>query len=132
MSETNEKTTWHERLVVEHAELKDKLVKLVSFINSEEYYKLSENNRKVLQNQKFAMEFYLNILNMRVYQNVDEIVVPDMAILGLMTGLFAAPFGSFQKTETEKKLEAMLADSKKDAKADKRNLSEVGAPDSVF
>lgn len=127
MSETNEKATWHERLVAEHAELKDKLVKLVIFINSEEYYKLSENNRKVLQNQKIAMEFYLNILNMRVYQNVDEIVVPDMAILGLMTGMFTAPFGGFQKTETEKKLEAMIADFK--TQAGKNNLSEVAKPD---
>ena len=68
---------WKVRLLVEQKELKEKFVKLVEFINSEEYYKLSDNTRLLLKNQKIAMELYLNVLNMRVFEDVDNITVPD-------------------------------------------------------
>lgn len=94
---------WQARLVDEKNELKEKLMKLIDFINSEKFYELSPNNKKVLQNQKIAMEFYLSILNMRVYQDIDNIQVPDMALLGLMTGMFTGgPLGGFPKTEPAK------------------------------
>lgn len=94
---------WQAKLVDEKNELKEKLMKLIDFINSEKFYELSANNKKILQNQKIAMEFYLSILNMRVYQDIDNIQVPDMALLGLMTGMFTGgPLGGFPKTEPAK------------------------------
>ena len=94
---------WKERPIKEKDELKEKLMKLIDFINSEKFYELSANNKKILQNQKIAMEFYLSILNMRVYQDIDNIQVPDMALLGLMTGMFTGgPLGGFPKTEPAK------------------------------
>jgi len=64
-------------LKAEHGSLKKKLAKLTDFINSEKFYELSDNNRLLLRNQKIAMELYLNVLSMRVFKDVDKIVVPD-------------------------------------------------------
>mgnify|MGYP006872975301 CR=1 FL=1 len=83
---------WKERLIIEHKELKQKLVKLVEFINSEKFYGLSENNRKLLQNQKIVMELYLNILSIRVYEDIDQAVVPDYSTLSAFAGMFSKPF----------------------------------------
>ena len=75
------KEDWKERLIVEQKELKEKLVKLVQFINSEKFYELSLNNKQLLKNQKIAMELYLNVLNMRVFEDVDKIGVPDYRMM---------------------------------------------------
>ena len=79
-----------ERLIEEQKELKEKLSKLMEFMNSEEYYKLSPNKRLVLKNQKIVMDLYLQVLNMRVFENVDEIYVPDYAFMQI----FGAAFGN--------------------------------------
>lgn len=79
---------WKERLVKEQAELKEKLIKLTEFINSEKFYTLSPNNRQLLKNQKITMELYLSVLNMRVFEDVDNIVVPDLGFMQMMTGVF--------------------------------------------
>lgn len=72
---------WKERLIEEQKKLKEELAKLTDFINSEKFYELSANNRQVLKNQKIAMELYLSVLNMRVFEDVDMITVPDLGVL---------------------------------------------------
>ena len=79
---------YKERLVKEQVELKEKLATLTDFINSEKFYKLSDNNRLLLRNQKIAMELYLNVLNMRVFEDVDNIVIPDYGMMQVMGNLF--------------------------------------------
>ena len=79
-----------EKLIEEQKELKEKVSKLTEFMNSEEYYKLSPNNKLVLKNQKIAMDLYLQVLNMRVFENIDEIFVPDYAFMQM----FGAAFGN--------------------------------------
>ena len=81
---------YKERLIEEQKEFKEKLSKLVEFMNSEEYYKLSPNNRLVLKNQKIAMDLYLQVLNMIVFEDIDNIHVPDYALMQV----FGAAFGS--------------------------------------
>ena len=98
---------WKVRLLVEQKELKEKFVKLVEFINSEEYYKLSDNTRLLLKNQKIAMELYLNVLNMRVFEDVDNITVPDYGMLQGMASVFChtwnAPSSSIKYLEEQLK-----------------------------
>ena len=98
---------WKVRLLVEQKELKEKFVKLVEFINSEEYYKLSDNTRLLLKNQKIAMELYLNVLNMRVFEDVDNITVPDYGMLQGMASVFChtwnAPSNSMKYLEEQLK-----------------------------
>jgi hypothetical protein len=50
-------------------------------MNSEEYYKLSPNNRLVLKNQKIAMDLYLQVLNTRVFEDVDKTYIPDYGFM---------------------------------------------------
>lgn len=75
---------YKERLIKERDELKEKFIKLVEFINSDKFYKLSYNNKQVLKNQKIVMELYLSVLNMRVFEDVDKITVPDFGFFQLM------------------------------------------------
>ena len=101
---------WKASFLVEQKELKEKFVKLVEFINSEEYYKLSENTKLLLKDQKIAMELYLNVLNMRVFEDVDNIMVPDYGMLQGAASIFchtwSAPTRDMKYLEEQiKKLE---------------------------
>lgn len=87
---------WHARLVDEKCELKEKLMKLIDFINSEKFYELSPNNKQLLKNQKAVMEVYLNILNTRLYEDIDNITVTDIGMLGLFTSVMSNSFSSFK------------------------------------
>ena len=93
---------YKEILVKEQAELKEKFTKLVDFINSPDFYELSQNNKQLLRNQKIAMELYLNVLNMSVFEDVDKIVVPDYGFLQMMGNAFAGsgPFAFDPNSET--------------------------------
>lgn len=66
-----------EKLIKEQIELKKRLDTLIEFIGSDKFNKLSENNRKLLINQKIAMTLYLSTLDMRLQTDVDYIDVPD-------------------------------------------------------
>ncbi len=77
---------WKERLIIESKDLQEKLHRLIDFINSEKYYELSDGHKKVLNNQKIAMEAYLRCLCQRLYADVDAPnSVVDMTWLTLMT-----------------------------------------------
>lgn len=99
---------WKERLVKEQVELKEKLIKLIDFINSEKFYELSANNKQVLNNQKIVMELYLSVLNMRVFENVDEIVVPDYGMMQVMGNAFNGSLFNFPKLDNVKCLKEKL------------------------
>ena len=58
---------WKERLFEEHKQLKEKLVKLIEFMNSEKYFAFDNNTKAVFNKQRLGMEIYLNALNIRVY-----------------------------------------------------------------
>lgn len=97
---------WKERLIIEHKELKEKLAKLVEFINSEGFYKLSVNYRQVLKNQKIVMELYLQVLSMRVFEDIEDIVVPDYGMLQMLCYAFSG--NQFGRTDEMKKLEKQI------------------------
>ena len=71
---------YREQLQEERKDIKAMFIKLVELINSAEFYRLSDNNKQVLRNQKKVMEEYLNILNLRTYENVDSFVITDLMI----------------------------------------------------
>lgn len=75
--------TGREYLVEERKEVKTRFIKLVEFINSAEFYRLSDKYQQVLRNQKAVMEEYLNILNLRTYENIDSLAITDLALIPL-------------------------------------------------
>lgn len=56
------------RVKIEQVETRNKLVKLVDYINSAEFFKQSEDMREILLNRKACLEMYLNTLNMEVFE----------------------------------------------------------------
>jgi hypothetical protein len=103
-----------EKLIEEQKELKEKVSKLTEFMNSEEYYKLSQNNRLVLKNQKIAMDLYLQVLNMRVFENVDEIYVPDYAFMQVFGAAFGNNWGFGDTSATKYLREQVEKNSEKE------------------
>ena len=79
---------YKEITIIEQKELKEKFLKLVKFINSEEFFKLSSNNKQILKNQKIVMELYLSILNMRIYEDIDKISIPDLGFMQMIGNVF--------------------------------------------
>ena len=72
--------TGREYLVEERKEVKTRFIKLVEFINSAEFYRLSDNHKQILRNQKVVMEEYLDILNLRTYENMDSLIITDLRL----------------------------------------------------
>jgi hypothetical protein len=58
--------SWKQRLVDEEKELKGKIEKLLSFLESEEFLTLLEREQELLIKQANAMEDYLHILTQRI------------------------------------------------------------------
>lgn len=79
----------------EHAQLKERLRELTDFINSEEYYKLSESEKQLISAQRSGMEVYINALSIRLWGKGNTNGAFSPSLLGLMTSLMFAPsFGS--------------------------------------
>lgn len=87
-----------EKLKIEQEQLKDKLLKLIDFINSEEYYKLGSNEKSLLSAQRGGMEVYLNALTKRIY-GVSELSNDTFLPLMIMS-MLGSPFGSSIHTES--------------------------------
>ena len=85
-----------EKLKKEQEELKEMLLKLIAFINSEEYFTLDEAEKSLLMSQRAGMEIYLNSLTQRIYGTRKLDVSSSMLPL-LMMSMFN-PFSSSSST----------------------------------
>lgn len=84
-----------EKMEQEHAQLKERLRELTDFINSEEYYKLSDAEKQLIAAQRSGMEVYINALSIRLWGKGNTNGAFSPSLLGLMTSLMFAPsFGS--------------------------------------
>ena len=104
-----------ESLLKEKTELQEKFNKLVNFINSEDYYKLSENYKTLLINQKIVMEMYLDILNKRLYEDIDNIVVTNLSWFALLGGIMTNNAFS-QPSKAEADIRKILDEAKTENK----------------
>lgn len=98
------KEPWGETIESEHNELKEKYYKLINYINSEEFYKLSPNTKKVINNQKVLIESYMNNLSVLLYENIDTSFIQDYSLFGLLFSTFSSgfstPFGNSSSTDS--------------------------------
>lgn len=83
-----------EALKKEQSELKDRLVKVVGFINSEEYFALDFMEKSLLNQQRAGMELYLNALTNRIWGNSCDISAGNSMMLPLLMGMFNSWGGS--------------------------------------
>ena len=95
---------WKSRLIEEQAQLKERLLKLLEFMNSETFYNFDEGTKSVFSKQRLGMELYLNALNVRVYgdpKKCDSVSGNMMALLAFMYGN-SWGLGSSQHSEADK------------------------------
>lgn len=84
------------KLKKEQDELKERFVKLIAFINSEEYFALDETEKSLLMSQRVGMEVYLNSLTQRIYgaRKIDT----SSSMLPLILMSMFNPFSSSSST----------------------------------
>lgn len=98
-----------EKLVEEQKSLKAKLVELIEFINSEEFFKLSEKEKSLINSQRVGMEMYINALTIRAYGDTEKENVAGssnifpLLLLSMFTS-FSSPFPTSGSTEELKKV----------------------------
>lgn len=97
------------QLKKELKDIKSKLAELVDFTTTEEYFKLSEGERGLINQQRVGMELYLSCLTKRVYEQPNNTDGSNLLWMSMLFGMFNAPFG---KTENTKALEACVEESK--------------------
>lgn len=97
------KEPWEESVVSEQADLKRKYIKLVEYINSERFYNLSDNDKKLLNNQKILIEAYIKILSIKLYEDINKVTITDFSWLQLLTGVFGNSFTDNIQYKTDSK-----------------------------
>ena len=116
-----------ESLKKEQAETKSKLVELVEFINSEEYYTLSPSEKNIISQRRIALEMYLNSLTKGIYDKEGSTFDVSSAMWPLlMSGIFtsSSSFGSSSSIDTLKK---QLEEDDFKAKEDGSHVEQVYA-----
>lgn len=82
-----------EKLSTQHAQLKEQLAELTDFINSEEYYKLTDQEKNLIATQRTGMEIALSSMSVRLWgDSTKHSFNPSM--FGLLSLMFANPFSS--------------------------------------
>lgn len=79
-----------EKLFEEHSQLKERLAELVSFISSEEYYRLPDAEKSLIASQRTGMEVYLHSLSVRLWGNMDA-ATPASSLLPLLMSTMLTP-----------------------------------------
>lgn len=82
----------------EHSELKKKLLELVEFINSEEYYVLSPSEQDLISQQRSGMEMYISALTKRLYGKQDALGNGNSLWPILLYGMFSSSWSSGPST----------------------------------
>lgn len=80
-----------EELKKEHVELKKELAELVDFATSEEYFKLSDGEKGLINQQRVGMELYLSCLTKRIYGKADSTDTSNLLWLAMLYGMFNTP-----------------------------------------
>lgn len=84
-----------EELKQEQYDAKAKLHELVEFINSEEYYALSQSEKNIIGQRRMALEMYLNSLTRNIYDKEGSTFDLNSAMLPLLMGSMFSGSSSF-------------------------------------
>ena len=111
----------------EQAETKSKLVELVEFINSEEYYILSPSEKSIIGQRRISLEMYLNSLTKGIYDKEGSTFDVSSAMWPLlMSSMFTSSSG-FGPSSSLESLKKQLEEDDFKAKEDGSNEEQVYA-----
>lgn len=82
-----------EKLSTQHAQLKEQLAELTDFINSEEYYKLTDHEKNLIATQRTGMEVAISAISVRLWGDKTNTSF-NPSIFGLMSLMFSNTFSS--------------------------------------
>lgn len=99
-----------EELKIEQSELKAKLHEVVEYINSEEYFKLPDGERGLINQQRVGMELYLSCLTKRIYGDPSSPDAHNMIWLSMLWGMFNTP-STLGKPDSKDYLNDILKES---------------------
>lgn len=105
-----------EKLKKDQAELKDRLVELIAFINSEEYFTLDETEKSLLMSQRVGMEVYLNSLTQRIY-GARKLDISNSMLPLILMSMFN-PFSSSPSSSVDVLKEQLEKDQSEEKKND--------------
>lgn len=93
MSNNNKTIMNKETLSKQHAQLKEQLADITDFINSEEYYKLTDHEKNLIATQRTGMEVALSAMSFRLWGDKTR---PSFnhSMFGLLSLMFGNPFNS--------------------------------------
>ena len=94
-----------EELKQEQYDAKAKLHELIEFINSEEFYSLSQSEKSIIGQRRLALEMYVNSLTKNIYDKDGSSYDISSAMLPLMmSSMFTgSSFGSSSGIDSLKK-----------------------------
>jgi hypothetical protein len=94
-----------EELKQEQYDAKAKLHELVEFINSEEYFTLTQSEKNIIGQRRIALEMYVNSLTKNIYDKEGSTYDISSAMLPLMmSSMFTgSSFGSSSSIDSLKK-----------------------------
>lgn len=77
-----------EELKAEQSATKEKLTRVISFINSGEFYSLSDTERNYIAQERAGLELYLDALTKRAYSKEGYFAGNNMMLFPLMLSMF--------------------------------------------
>jgi hypothetical protein len=77
-----------EELKAEQYVAKEKLTRVISFINSEEFYSLPDTERNYITQERAGLELYLDALTKRAHSKESYLVRNNMMLFPFMMSMF--------------------------------------------
>jgi hypothetical protein len=96
-----------ESLKKEQAEAKEKLVELVDFVNSEEFYTLTPVEKGLISQQRTGLEMYVSSLTKQLYAKEGSVDGSNLLWLSLLYGMMNNSYG-FGSSSTAEDLKKQL------------------------
>lgn len=102
-----------EELKQEQYDLKAKLHEVIEFINSEEFFALSQREKSLVNQQRAGMEVYLNALTNRIYgMEVFSFDASSTMWAMLLGNIFNIPSYNSPSTNAAEDLKKVIEESK--------------------
>lgn len=77
-----------ESLLKDHAQLLERLIEEIKFINSEEFYRLPNDSRKLHEMKRASIETYIKTISIELWGTNESIDITSILMASLFGGIF--------------------------------------------